>query len=128
MNILKFYDYVFYRLSSFFERNGGEDLDRSIAILSILQCLNLLTLIDLISILLVYSINLPHSIELLLGIILFFVFNSIRYRRFKTYQDLNKVWSNENESIRIKRGFYLILYFAFSVIITGIFGHLALSI
>jgi len=127
MNIFKFYDYIFFRLSSFFEKNGGEDRDRSIAILSILQSLNLLAFLDLISIILNYQINLPHSVKSLLGIIIFLLLNSIRYRIFKKYQDLNKLWCNENESIRIRRGFFMILYFILSIIMTAFTGYLAMS-
>lgn len=127
MNMLKINDYVFYRLSSFFEKNGGEDRDRSILILSIIQSLNLLVFLDLISLVLNYPINLPYFVKLLLGTIIFFVLNSIRYRIFKKYQDLNKLWSNENESIRIRRGFYMILHFVFSIIMPAFSRYLVMN-
>lgn len=127
MNIFKFYDYIYFRLSSFFVKNGGEDRDRSISILSIVQCLNLLVFLDLISRLLNYPIYLPHLVKLLLGILIFFILNSIRYRLFKTYQDLNRLLGNENESIRIKRGFFMILYFILSIILSALTGYLAMG-
>jgi len=127
MNIFKFYDYIYFRLSCFFEKNGGEDRDRSVSILSVVQCLNLLVFLDLISLLLNYPINLPHFVKLLLGILIFFILNSIRYRLFKTYQDLNRLWGNEKESIRIRRGFFMILYFILSIIMSAFSGYLALS-
>lgn len=124
MQISKLFDYIFFRLSSFFERNGGEDLFRSVSILSIIQSANLLIVYNLISIM-YRPFECPSILILVLGTLFFIILNTIRYKKFITYKELKEAWIDEDKSLKLKKGLYLIVYVVLSIIVLGITSNLA---
>jgi hypothetical protein len=127
MNLLLPFDYVFYRLSSFYKNNfGHEDYLYAISLLSIIQCTNIMVLISLFFILLNEPNELQPFIMLLLCVIILIILNSIRYNK-KKYQLLNTIWGKEKRTIKIIRGFYILLYFGLSLILSALLVNLSIS-
>lgn len=121
MKVFKLYDYIFFRLASFYEKqHGNEDRFGSILLLSFTQSSNLTTIICLIFLILDKKVELPYYVTVLFGIVFFFVFNFIRYKLFTTYQNLEKTWSSETESTRLKRGFYMIVFISLSLFLSAL--------
>lgn len=127
INFFTFFDYIFYRLASFYENFGYEERFYAISLLSIIQCSNILTLISLFYIFSNKTNELSPLLMLILGISLFIILNSIRYRKVNKFYDLKMKWSKEVNTIKFKRGFYIILYFILSFIILVLVLNLAKS-
>jgi len=126
LNPLSLFDYVFFRVASFYRNSfGDEDYWYAIFILSIIQCMNLLTFISLVFILLNKTNKLPPLLMIVPCVILFITFNFIRYYRVIKYQDLMITWGQEETSIKTKRGLYIILYFILSIILSVFLLNLA---
>ncbi len=119
MKLTKVFDYIYYRLASFYENKfGNEDRFNAIAILSIIQCTNLLSIVSVIYLLQNDKFELSTFVMLLLGTLIFVIINSLRYNKTKKYQELKILWCNETISIRFKNGFYIIIYFVLSIVLT----------
>ena len=121
MKLFKFYDYIFFRLASFYERqHGNEDRFGSILLLSFTQSANLLTIVYLIFIILDKHIDLNFFYVSLSCTIFFYIFNTLRYKHLYKYQNLVLKWSNEEKSIRFKRGFYIAMFISLSLVFSAI--------
>ncbi len=118
MNPLLVFDYLFYRLYVFYERFYAHgNTFSAIGPLSIIEAINILTFWNCFHIPLNKSDEIPGGVMLVIGCVLLIMVNSVRYNRFVTYEKLQKRWGEEKSSIRIIRGFFMILYFILSVIL-----------
>ncbi len=124
MKLFKFYDYIFFRLSSFYaKQHGNENRFGSMVLLSFTQSSNFILIGSLILIILNKSIKIPYLIIVLLSITFFYIFNTIRYKYFVSFQDLYERWKNENVSERLKKGIYIMLFLFLSLLLSPIIAH-----
>jgi len=118
MNPLVVFDYLFYRLYVFYERfYAYGNTFSAIGPLSIIETINILTFWNYFHTPLNKSDEIPGGVMLVIGCVLLIIVNSIRYKRFVTYQKLQKRWGEEKRKIRSIRGFIMICYFILSVIL-----------
>jgi hypothetical protein len=115
--ILLFFDYIYFRLALFYEKHGYEEQFNTKLLLSFVQSTNILTLLSVFLFFIKGTYDFSPLLVLTVTTIIFFVFNSIRYGKFKTFNDLKGIWRNEDDKIKVKRGFYLIFYFILSFIL-----------
>jgi hypothetical protein len=114
--MLHFFDYVYYRVCSFYNKSGEQTSYKisGIVILTALYVLNLIFLCQLVSIL----FQLWFNINKYLIVIPYFMLlasNGIRYNKLN-YNILNKKWGNEDPKAQQRKGLGVFLYILFSVI------------
>lgn len=114
MNPLVLFDYLFYRIALFYDKRFGYSTSNElagIAILSLLQLVNILTLLDLLKIKesLVMTF---HSYLLIVGYLVLFILNYIRYIKLLKFSKLEDKWHNENN--KVVKSVLIIVYFILS--------------
>lgn len=126
-NILRFFDYIYYRLGRLYFKTDGKDTIAPIAILTVMQ---IFLFIDFMSIFFSEALakalsksNLGISKYLYIIVAIFlFVYNYKRYKH--RYDSLDKQWKEESKKVRIIKGllitFFLISVVAFSGILLNI--------
>ena len=122
------FDYFYYRFASFYIDQFGEGGTSSAAIvLSLAQCLNILVLFIIFMLFTGLQIYASPIVIILIGTCVMYIFNSIRYRKSKSFQELSSKWRNEESVIKKRRGYIIILYFIVSLIMAVVFLNLHLS-
>ena len=117
MKLTEWFDYMFYRIASFYENKfGNKDRWNSMSILSIIESTNILILVSIFHILRKDVIRLSPFVLLLISTLFCFAFNMLRYSKIRKYKDLDILWGTEEESVRNRKGFFIIAYFLFSII------------
>lgn len=111
-----FFDYIYFRLALFYEKHGYEEQFNTKLVLSFVQSTNFLILVSVFLFFIKERCDFSPLIVLTLTTTIFFVLNSIRYGKYNTFNDLKKIWRNEEDTIKVKRGFYIIFYFILSFI------------
>ncbi|MBW6496806.1 MAG: hypothetical protein K0B09_00320 [Bacteroidales bacterium] len=126
---MKFFDYIFYRVSRYYLKKWDDDTGPiyGIGLVSIMQLIHVLFLAVILS-LASEPIN-----EILFerkegknflnsGIIypvaILFIINFTRYLKFKKLSFFNNVWENEPSALKKKRGWLIILYIVLNLVIT----------
>ena len=124
MNPLKPFDYVFYSIVYLFSREWmyGRPPSPGVGImfLSMFQYFNFITLGSLL------FPPLPRPVEIdpiwfyIAGLLVFIALNTLRYKRFVNFDNLETKWGNEIGKIRIVKICAVIIYCAASFILLGI--------
>lgn len=126
---MKFFDYIFYRVASYYINKWNDDTGHiyGIGVVSIMQ------LIHVLIVAVVLALAFEPINELLFekkeggnflnsGIIypvaILFIINFTRYLKFKKYSYFNNYWENEPDKLKIKRGWLIILYIVLNLVIT----------
>jgi hypothetical protein len=110
--MLTFFDYVYYRVCVFYDKNKQNSPGViALFILSTVQIVNLLTVLFLADIL--FGIRMvPNKIALIIICALFLFINGIRYNKFN-YQVLKEKWHQETPASN-NRGRFVFLYIVLS--------------
>ncbi len=119
MNILVFFDYIFYRIAMIFDKwfdYGASKEGNAVISLSLLQFISLVSLINLIFGKLDFFGNIFIFIS---GVIIFIVLNYIRYFKIVSFDSLDEKWSNEKRYIKIIKVIVALIYVAFSIYFLG---------
>ena len=124
MNPLKPFDYVFFSIVYLFSRKWmyGRPPSPGVGIMALgmLQYFNFITLGSL------FFPPLPRSFEIdpiwiyIAGLLVFIALNTLRYKRFVNYDDLETKWGNEIGIIRTVKTSAVIIYCAASFVTIGI--------
>lgn len=115
--MIKTFDYIFYRISFFFRQISVVGDLNSITIISIVETWNLVSITKILFIILNREMD-NINLHLTFFVVLFLIaLNSIRYYKFKRYQDLDKLWKRKKKIRKIKRGVFILIYLLFSLII-----------
>ena len=118
MRLLEPFDYIYYRVALFYEDNfSNKDRWNALFILSIMQSANLLTIVNVVFIFRDVEVELSPFVLLLLVTLFCFGFNLIRYNKVRNIKDLKILWSTENKANKTQKGFYVIIYFIFSIVL-----------
>lgn len=121
--MLNLFDYIYYRIYTFFlkQRDNVPETKGSV-LLTALQCFTLLSGVALLT--LVWDFSLPPKIYLAPLIILIGVFNWYRYERNVDIEEFNDKWKDETSSERKKRGWLIVTFFIVVVLIPVSIGVL----
>jgi hypothetical protein len=126
---MKFFDYIFYRVSSYYINRWDDDTGPiyGIGLVSIMQLFHFL-FVALIFALAYDPINEMFfkrnegdnflSSGIIYPVIVVFIINIIRYLRIKKYDYFNNVWMNEPNGLKKKRGWLIILYIVLNLAVT----------
>jgi len=116
MNLLILFDYVYYRIAYFYENVFGYEEQNELAgtaILSLIQLTNILALLDLIG-LKESLIKSFHIFVFIIGYLLLFLLNYIRYIRLVKFNKLEEKWGEEKPKVKHTRSVLIIVYFLLS--------------
>ena len=116
MNPLVIFDYIYYRIASFYDRIGFPEYSdfSGVAILSIIQFCNISDIAYLFNFRNIL-INVFHGYDFIVLLILL-ILNYIRYiRLIENLYDLEDKWDNENKIKRRFKGILIIIYFLLSI-------------
>lgn len=126
---MKFFDYIFYRVSSYYINKWDDDTGPmyGIGLVAIMQLTHLMFFKLIIA-----FIN-PAANHFLFerkegenflnsGVIypvaIIFIINFARYLKFKKYNYFEEIWKNEPNKLKKKRGWLIILYIVLNLAIT----------
>jgi len=111
--LLDFFDYIFYKFYSLYykkERDESSSRTGALLIISLLHTFNLLTVIFFIFII-THQKPIINKFYGLIPLILFIVFNGIRYNKDKyDYKVLEEKWNNEQITRKFKKEILVALY------------------
>ena len=116
MNPLVLFDYLYYRIAFFYDKRFGYSESKElsgVAILSLMQFVNILALLNLFKV----KDSLIKTFQMYLfivGYLVVFALNYIRYIKLLKFNKLEDKWGNENRNWRLVRSVLLIVYFLLS--------------
>ncbi|MUP36645.1 hypothetical protein [Labilibaculum euxinus] len=121
MRPLTFFDYLFYRIAYFYANHLDYDDIKEYAgsgILGLLQLSNALFIIFLIK-----PIDDFTSVEklfvFLMGYLITFGFNLYRYKKIRTYKELDEKWKDQSQKAKKLKTLIIIGYVLLSIILLG---------
>jgi accessory gene regulator protein AgrB len=121
---MRIFDYIFYRITFFYKRR--RDLSPETAASLIVSLLQFFSILDLFIIVRVfYEHDIPagfNKVWALPFIVILGLFNWYIYERTPRYQELRKIWKDEDERQRRKRGVLIILSLIILLIIPVLYG------
>ena len=122
--IIYLYDYIFYRVYSFFQRRKDDISDEKATNLVVtLQCFLMIDIFIIVRLIFDFEINRQYYHKWLLGlplVLLIGIYNHRRYKkRFKkdNYMKFNLLWKDEINFKKKRNGWLIITYMLFSIII-----------
>lgn len=126
--ILYFLDYFYFALDVFYRKNFTNERLYPLITLSLVLSFNVLTVFCLCVIFLHKRINIPVGLSLpvCLGILL--ILCSIRYRKFKKYENVILEIKKRNISLKLSYNFLLLIYSVISFVLFIIIYHHAYAI
>ena len=122
--MVKIFDYIFYRVCAFYRSKKDLSPEASGWVLnSVLQSLTFLDILIIARI--IYEFPIPESFNKfwtvpIIGILLFI--NWYRYEKKVTYNELRKIWNDEEKRTKRKRGWAIISYICVSILIPILYG------
>jgi hypothetical protein len=121
MKVFLLFDYIFYRIAQIEQKFDYGDIKEfaGASIISLLQTILLLTILKSILVFNHIEIN-NFYIYILSSLIMFGIFNYIRYYRVITFETIAKKYENETAKTRKVKGFYISLFVLIIIIIWGI--------
>lgn len=121
------FDYLFYRIYRFSKERGDNAPETNGSLL--LSLMQFLTLIDIMVVVkLVHDYTFPPKFYFLAPLILIAVINWFRYEEKIEIEELDKRWNSEDESIRIRNGWFIGLYLVISFLIPALYGYLHVNL
>lgn len=118
---MKYFDYIYYRVYSTYQRWREPDpwIYASILV-ALMQFLNLLVIYLIVDELINTSTNLKPVIVVL--IVALIGFNFQRYSKVKSFEKLKDLWKEEQKEIKKKKGWFIVLYITTSVLLPIAYG------
>jgi hypothetical protein len=122
--ILNLYDYIFYRVFSFFQkRNDNISDEKATNLVVTLQCFLIINIFIIFRLIFDFEINKQYYNKWLWGlplVVIIGIYNHIRYKKkFKrdNYSEFHSLWQNEIEYKKRRNGMLIIAYMVFSIIV-----------
>jgi hypothetical protein len=118
--VINFFDYIFYRIYSFFNKRKDDIADeKAINLVTLIQLAIIVDIIIILSNFNIYEIPEKFKNKWLIGLPLFLILSIINHYRFKKFKKIgyalfHEKWGSENRETRI-RNFWLIFFFIFFV-------------
>lgn len=121
---MKIFDYIFYRVCDFYKRKKDSSAEfTSNLIVSLIQIFTVIDLFIFIRILWEYPMPKNFTKFWLLPIIIILpIINWYKYQKTKKYVDFRKIWNNEANQEKRKRGALIVLYLIISMLIPILYG------
>ncbi len=118
---MKYFDYIYYRVYSTYQRWREPDpwIYASILV-ALMQFLNLLVIYLIVDELINTSTNLKPVIVVL--IVALIGLNFQRYSKVKSFEKLKDLWKEEQKEIKKKKGWFIVLYIITSVLLPIAYG------
>lgn len=120
---MKFFDYIYYRLYSTYRK--WRDPDPWIyasMLVALMQFLNLLVIYLIVDVLINTSTNLKPVIIVLFVVLIGLNFQ--RYSKVKPYEKLKGLWKDEQQELKKKKGWFIVLYIILSVLLPIAYGFI----
>jgi hypothetical protein len=120
---MKYFDYIYYRVFSTYQKWREPDpwIYASILI-ALLQFLNLLVIYLIVDGLINTSANLKPVIVVLIVVLIGLNFQ--RYSKVKPYEKMKDLWKDEQKEAKKKRGWFIFLYIIISVLLPIAYGFI----
>lgn len=122
--MIKTYDYIFYRVCSFYRKKKDLSPEASGWVLNaVLQSFTILDFFIIARVL--YEYPIPENFNKFWALPLIavsLVINWHRYEKKITYNELRKIWNDEDKIIKKRRGWMIIFYFVVSILIPILYG------
>jgi hypothetical protein len=115
MNLLIFFDYFFYRIAWFFDVRFNYSQTKKqagVGFLSLFQFFNILALSNFLK--KDFLVLLPYYV-FIIGYLLLFSLNFIRYIVILKFEKFEQKWGNEGRNSRLLKGILIIVYIILSV-------------
>jgi hypothetical protein len=129
MNLLVFFDYVYYSIANLYVKTFNyEELKEfaGVLILSVFQLINCLTILVLFK---PFEKLIKESIVLyLLGCIILLALNFIRYKKVAVYAKLSTKWDNESRRTKKIKIICVVLYCIISIILFITLDNLSITL
>ncbi len=121
---MKIFDYIFYRVCDFYKRKKDSSAEfTSNLIVSLIQTFTVIDLFIFIRIFWEYPMPKNFTKFWLLPIIIILpIINWYKYQKTKKYVDFRKIWNNEANQEKRKRGALIVLYLIISMLIPILYG------
>jgi hypothetical protein len=112
--MLRFFDYMQYRVCEFYLKHRGTSPEgTAIIIVALMQFLNIFSIYNLLSIITQKKLSVGKGTVLAVIVLLLFL-NGWRYYKFD-YGMLKKKWAEPGEQDKTRRGYWIILYIIVSI-------------
>ena len=115
MNLLIFFDYIFYRIAWFYDvrfKYSHSKEQAGIGILSLIQFSNILALSNFLNDVLI--VTLPYYF-FVIGYLVLSGLNYIRYIRILKFEKLEHKWGKDGNNTRLFKGILILIYLLLSV-------------
>jgi hypothetical protein len=121
---MRVFDYIFYRIAFFYKRKKDLSPETTASlIVSLLQFFFILDLFIIVRVFYEYSIPSgfnkawPLPFIIVLGLINWYV-----YEKNSRYQEFRKIWKDEDEHLRKKRGVWIVLFLTIVILVPVLYG------
>jgi uncharacterized membrane-anchored protein len=122
-NIRTLFDYIFYRVFSFFRDKGDNSPEtKGVLILSMIQFLTFLDVVVFIRI--IYPFSLPDTLFIIPLVVLPAVVNWFRYERDFDIKSFDDKWENEGQKEKNRKGWWICLHLLASFLIPAVHGYM----
>lgn len=126
---MKFFDYIFYRVSNYYINRWNDDNGHiyGIGLVSIMQLIHVLFIAVILALVsepineLLFEKNEGGNFlnsGIIYPVAILFIINFTRYLKFKKYSYFRNIWENEHKELKKKRGRLIILYIVLNLAIT----------
>ena len=115
MNLLILFDYIFYRIAWFYDVRFNYSQSKKqagVGILALIQYFNIIALVNLLNH--DFIVSLPYYV-FIIGYVVPFGLNYIRYIRLLRFEILEHKWGSERDNTRFLKGLLIVVYFLLSV-------------
>ncbi len=116
------FDYLYYRTYDTYQRKWNENMPKlyAIALVSLMQSFNIFILPFVLELFSLIDLEENGINEYYFGGFVFLpiIFNYIRYTKFMTFQKMESKWEKENERVRKRKDWNLIVYIVLSIGVT----------
>ncbi|TKG87905.1 hypothetical protein EYV94_27825 [Puteibacter caeruleilacunae] len=121
--ILKFFDYVYYRIYSAYTDWDNNPEIYAISLVALMQLFNF----GIVVLMTFTFLNKEPEVSkhiLYASYIVFLIPNYIRYKRFKSYKQMDKRWGNAPKKKKILGGIAVLFYLIMSLVLLFVTGYI----
>lgn len=120
---MKYFDYIYYRVYNTYQKWREQDpWIYASMLVALMQFLNLLVIYLIVDVLINTSTNLKPVIIVLFVVLIGLNFQ--RYSKVKPYEKLKGLWKDEQQVLKKKKGWFIVLYIILSVLLPIAYGFI----
>lgn len=120
---MKYFDYIYYRVYNTYQKWREQDpWIYASMLVALMQFLNLLVIYLIVDVLINTSTNLKPVIIVLFVVLIGLNFQ--RYSKVKPYEKLKGLWKDEQQELKKKKGWFIVLYIILSVLLPIAYGFI----